>query len=68
MEPAAAVEVLEGRLRLSKDPASELAGAALQARNAAGLEEGCDFIVVAVPSGTSPDAVEAVAAAARAAP
>lgn len=63
-DPSAAVYVLEGRLRLSRAPAAELAAAALAARKTAGLTTGCDFIVVAVPSGTSPARTSAVAEAA----
>lgn len=67
-DPSAAEYVVEGRLRLSPAPTSELAAAALRAQEAAGLGEGCDFIIVAVPSGAAPDAVDAVVAAAKAAP
>lgn len=63
MDPAAARHVAEATLRLSKAPTAELAAAALEAQEAAGLER-ADFIVVAVPPGTAPATVDAVAAAA----
>lgn len=52
MPDAAAVYVEEARLRLSRAASAELAGAALRAQEAAGLDS-ADFIVVAVPPGAA---------------
>lgn len=45
----------DGILRLSKSPVAELAGVALQARAAAGIEPGgeADVIIIAVPRGAA---------------
>lgn len=51
---SAAWLIPEGRLRLSRAPAAELAAAATRAQEAAGLDA-ADFIVVAVPPGSGID-------------
>jgi hypothetical protein len=63
MNPSAATFVSEARLRLSKSPTSEIASAALEAKQDAGLER-ADFILIAVPAGTAPGTLAAVTAAA----
>jgi len=48
--------VPEGRLKLSRSPSADIAAAAMQAQEAAGLTT-ADFIVVAVKPGTATDAM-----------
>lgn len=50
MENTAAHLVPEGRLRLSKSPAAELAAGALRAKAAAELDR-AEYIVCAIPAG-----------------
>lgn len=63
---AAARFVSASTLALSRAPAAELAGAALDAQAAAGIaEQGAEFIIVAIPAGS--DNIAAAAEAAEAA-
>lgn len=58
----AQVGVTSEKLRLSRAPHAELAAAATQAQEDAGLEE-ADFIIVAIDPDSSEGAVDAIAAA-----
>lgn len=51
--------IAEERLRLSKSPASEIAQAALDAQQAAGLDR-ADFLVIAVEPGQADVAEQAI--------
>jgi hypothetical protein len=61
MENIAVRYVTPAVLRLSRDPSSDLAAAAIRAQEASGLEAGeAAFLVIAVPAGDAgPAAVEA---------
>lgn len=63
MDPVAARHVPEGRLRLSRAPTAELASAAMEAQQGAGLEA-ASFVVVAIPPDVAGGpVVEAITAA-----
>jgi hypothetical protein len=60
--PSRVTFVDDATLSLSKAPASELAAAALVAREDAGLlEDRCDYLIVAVPVGDAYDLAPRVA-------
>lgn len=50
------------KLKLSKAPAAEIAAAAMAAQRDAGLDQ-ADFVIVAVPAGSSDEAHDVVDAA-----
>lgn len=68
MDPLAAVYITEERLVVSPAASVEVAAAAMDAQERAGLRT-ADFVILAVPPGTaSADLVEAIEAVARRTP
>lgn len=69
MDPVSVHPVLEGDLRISRNPASEIAAAAIRASQDAGLiGQPAEFLVVCVPPATAMRAKAIVEAALKAAP